>query len=130
VLPRDEVTRHLKPRHEELAAEILATVYLRKEHQKIVLIDDNLAFLGSMNVLAHRPGSRLEVMALFQTAAPTGTASQTSTAPGATGAPPSPTIQEPATSRSTDQALDAHPESILHGRNPLFNLYFCHGTQH
>lgn len=66
VLPRDEVTRHLKPRHEELAAEIPATVYLRKEHQKIVLIDDNLAFLGSMNVLAHRPGSRLEVMALFQ----------------------------------------------------------------
>jgi hypothetical protein len=60
------VTRHLKPRHEELAAEIPATVYLRKEHQKIVLIDDNLAFLGSMNVLAHRPGSRLEVMALFQ----------------------------------------------------------------
>lgn len=66
VLPRDEVTRHLKPRHEELAAEIPATVYLRNEHQKIVLIDDNLAFLGSMNVLAHRPGSRLEVMALFQ----------------------------------------------------------------
>jgi hypothetical protein len=64
------------------------------------------------------------------TAAPTGTASQTSTAPGATGAPPSLTIQEPATSRSTDQALDAHPESILHGRNPLFNPYFCHGTQH
>jgi hypothetical protein len=35
------VTRHLKPRHEELAVEIPATVYLRKEHQKIVLIDDN-----------------------------------------------------------------------------------------
>lgn len=57
VLPRDEVTKHLKPRHEELAAEIPATVYLRKEHQKIVLIDDNLAFLGSMNVLAHGPAA-------------------------------------------------------------------------
>jgi hypothetical protein len=66
VLPRDEVTRYLKPRHEELAVQIPRTVYLRKEHQKIILIDDNLAFLGSMNVLAHRPGSRLEVMALFQ----------------------------------------------------------------
>jgi hypothetical protein len=32
VLPRDEVTRRLKSRHEELAAEIPATVYLRKEH--------------------------------------------------------------------------------------------------
>lgn len=69
VLPRDEVTKHLKPRHEELAAQVPPTVYLRKEHQKIVLIDDSLAFLGSMNVLAHRPGSRLEVMALFQSRA-------------------------------------------------------------
>jgi hypothetical protein len=69
VLPRDEVTRYLKPRHEQLAAQVPPTIYLRKEHQKIVLIDDSLAFLGSMNVLAHRPGGRLEVMALFQSRA-------------------------------------------------------------
>lgn len=68
VLPRDEVNRHLKPRHEELAALIKSTVYLRKEHQKIVIIDRSLTFIGSMNVLAHVPGSRHEVMALFQSA--------------------------------------------------------------
>lgn len=69
VLPRDEVNRHLKPRHEELAALIEPTIYLAKEHQKIVIIDRSLAFIGSMNVLAHVPGSRHEVMALFQSAA-------------------------------------------------------------
>jgi PLD-like domain len=66
VLPRDQVTMHLKARHEELAAQIAGTVYLRKEHQKIVIIDRNLTFIGSMNVLAHVPGGRLEVMALFE----------------------------------------------------------------
>jgi hypothetical protein len=66
VLPRDQVTMHLQPRHEELAAQIAGTVYLGKEHQKIVIIDRNLTFIGSMNVLAHVPGSRLEVMALFE----------------------------------------------------------------
>lgn len=69
VLPRDEVNRHLKPRHEELAAQIAQTVYLYKEHQKIVIIDRNLTFIGSMNVLAHVPGSRHEIMALFQSSA-------------------------------------------------------------
>jgi hypothetical protein len=66
VLPRDQVNMHLKPRHEELAAQIAGTVYLAKEHQKIVIIDRNLTFIGSMNVLAHVPGGRLEVMALFE----------------------------------------------------------------
>jgi hypothetical protein len=66
VLPRDQVTMHLKSRHEELAAQIAGTVYLGKEHQKIVIIDRNLTFIGSMNVLAHVPGGRLEVMALFE----------------------------------------------------------------
>lgn len=66
VLPRDQVNMHLKPRHEELAAQIAGTVYLAKEHQKIIIIDRNLAFIGSMNVLAHVPGGRLEVMALFE----------------------------------------------------------------
>ena len=66
VLPRDQVNMHLKSRHEELAAQIARTVYLAKEHQKIIIIDRDLTFIGSMNVLAHVPGGRLEVMALFE----------------------------------------------------------------
>jgi superfamily I DNA/RNA helicase len=68
VLPRDEVTRYLQPRHQDLAAQIKGTVYLRKEHQKIIVIDRKLTFIGSMNVLAHVPGGRHETMALFQSA--------------------------------------------------------------
>jgi hypothetical protein len=66
VLPRSEVNRYLQPRHEELANQIAGTIYLRKEHQKIIVIDRQLTFIGSMNVLAHAPGSRHEVMALFR----------------------------------------------------------------
>ena len=68
VLPRDDVTRYLQPRHQDLAAQIKRTVYLRKEHQKIIVIDRKLTFIGSMNVLAHVPGGRHETMALFQSA--------------------------------------------------------------
>jgi hypothetical protein len=69
VLPSTEVNRHLKPRHEELETQIAQTIHLRKEHQKIVIIDRNLTFIGSMNVLAHVPGGRHEIMALFQSSA-------------------------------------------------------------
>ena len=68
VLPRDQINMHLKSRHEELAAQLKHTIYLGKEHQKLVIIDRDLTFIGSMNVLAHAPGSRHEVMALFQSA--------------------------------------------------------------
>ena len=68
VLPRNEVTMHLQPRHQELAAQIASTIYLGKEHQKIIVIDRSLTFIGSMNVLAHVPGGRHETMALFQSA--------------------------------------------------------------
>ena len=68
ILPRDKVTRHLAARHSELATQVPATVYLRDEHQKIIVIDRRLTFIGSMNVLAHRPGTRHEIMALFQSA--------------------------------------------------------------
>ena len=68
ILPRDKVTRHLATRHSELATQIPGTVYLRDEHQKIIVIDGRLTFIGSMNVLAHRPGTRHEIMALFQSA--------------------------------------------------------------
>ena len=66
VLPRDEVTIQLESRHHELSAQIAGTVYLGKEHQKIIVIDRSLTFIGSMNVLAHVPGGRHETMALFQ----------------------------------------------------------------
>jgi hypothetical protein len=68
ILPRDKVTQHLATRHSELATQIPGTVYLRDEHQKIIVIDGRLTFIGSMNVLAHRPGTRHEIMALFQSA--------------------------------------------------------------
>ena len=68
VLPRNEVTGQLQSRHQELAAQIARTVYLGKEHQKIIVIDRSLTFIGSMNVLAHVPGGRHETMALFQSA--------------------------------------------------------------
>jgi hypothetical protein len=66
-LPRRGVTGALKPRHEDLAAQIDKTIYLQNEHQKLIVIDD-LTFIGSMNVLAHVAGAgrRLEVMALFR----------------------------------------------------------------
>jgi hypothetical protein len=68
ILPRDKVTRHLAARHSELATQVPGTIYLRDEHQKIIVIDRQLTFIGSMNVLAHRPGTRHEIMALFQSA--------------------------------------------------------------
>jgi hypothetical protein len=66
ILPLTDVTRHLRVRHSELAAQIPHVVFLHKEHQKIIVIDRRLTFIGSMNVLAHRQGGRHEVMALFE----------------------------------------------------------------
>jgi hypothetical protein len=66
VLPPDQVNRHLKSRHEQIATQVPKTVYFADEHQKLVVIDRGLTFIGSMNVLAHVPGGRHEIMALFQ----------------------------------------------------------------
>jgi hypothetical protein len=66
ILPLSDVNRHLRRRHSELAAQIRDVVFLHKEHQKIIVIDRRLTFIGSMNVLAHRQGGRHEVMALFE----------------------------------------------------------------
>lgn len=66
ILPLSDVNRHLRQRHSELAAQIPHVVFLHKEHQKIIVIDRRLTFIGSMNVLAHRQGGRHEVMALFE----------------------------------------------------------------
>jgi hypothetical protein len=66
VLPPDAVNQRLRHRHEEIANQIPNIVFLRKEHQKLVIIDRRLAFIGSMNVLAHPQGGRHEVMALLE----------------------------------------------------------------
>jgi AAA domain/PLD-like domain len=66
VLPKSEVNKYLQSRHEELSTQIPDTIYLGKEHQKLIIIDHHLTFIGSMNVLAHVPGGRHEVMALFR----------------------------------------------------------------
>jgi superfamily I DNA/RNA helicase len=87
VLPPDQVNHHLQSRHEEIATQVPKTVYFADEHQKLVVIDRSLTFIGSMNVLAHVPGGRHEIMALFQAARwPTGYSN--------TNAPPnSPTLR-------------------------------------
>jgi AAA domain/PLD-like domain len=66
VLHEAQVNEHLRERHRNVSALLPGTVYLRKMHQKIIVIDHRLAFIGSMNVLAHPEGGRHEVMALFE----------------------------------------------------------------
>lgn len=66
ILPPDGVNRYQEPRHLELAAQFPSAIHVDKEHQKIIVIDHRLTFIGSMNVLAHPQGGRHEVMALFQ----------------------------------------------------------------
>jgi phosphatidylserine/phosphatidylglycerophosphate/cardiolipin synthase-like enzyme len=66
ILPPDSVNRRLRSRHEEITNQIPNVVFLRKEHQKLIVIDRRLSFIGSMNVLAHPQGGRHEVMALLK----------------------------------------------------------------
>jgi hypothetical protein len=66
VLPPRDVNPQLRSRHAKLPTQLSNVVFLHKEHQKIVVIDRRLSFIGSMNVLAHRQGGRHEVMALFE----------------------------------------------------------------
>ena len=66
ILHPDGVNRYQQPHHLELAAQFPRTIHIDREHQKIIVIDRRLTFIGSMNVLAHPQGGRHEVMALFQ----------------------------------------------------------------
>lgn len=67
-LPPDsrDVNRNMEPFHAEVAARFPATIHMDKEHQKIIVIDQRLTFIGSMNTLSHVPHGRLEIMALFR----------------------------------------------------------------
>jgi hypothetical protein len=69
VLWPEEVQPDLQNRHQAIGAELARTVYLRNMHQKIIIIDDRLTFIGSMNVLAHPRNGRLETMALLESRA-------------------------------------------------------------
>ncbi|MGH3278466.1 MAG: AAA domain-containing protein [Trebonia sp.] len=70
LLPPDDrdVGKRMKPVHEEVARMFPRSIYMIKEHQKLIVIDRTLTFIGSMNVLSHRPGTtgRREIMVLFQ----------------------------------------------------------------
>lgn len=66
ILPLDEVNRNMEPFHAEVAAQFPATIHMNNQHQKIIVIDQHLTFIGSMNTLSHVPHGRLEIMALFK----------------------------------------------------------------
>jgi hypothetical protein len=69
VLWPEEVQPALRDLHRAIGAELARTVYLKNMHQKIIIIDDHLTFIGSMNVLAHPHNGRLETMALLDSRA-------------------------------------------------------------
>jgi len=69
VLWPEEVQPDLRDLHHAIATELARTVYLKNMHQKIIIIDGHLTFIGSMNVLAHPVGGRLETMALLDSRA-------------------------------------------------------------
>jgi phosphatidylserine/phosphatidylglycerophosphate/cardiolipin synthase-like enzyme len=63
------VQPQLRDLHQAIGAELARTVYLKNMHQKIIIIDGHLTFIGSMNVLAHPRNGRLETMALLDSRA-------------------------------------------------------------
>ncbi|MFD0683063.1 AAA domain-containing protein [Actinomadura fibrosa] len=68
ILPEWDLARsaNFGPFAEEVTARLDHVVHVRDQHQKIVVIDERLVFLGSMNVLSHaRHGGRREIMTLF-----------------------------------------------------------------
>lgn len=69
VLWPEEVQPDLRDLHSAISRELARTVYLKNMHQKIIVIDGHLTFIGSMNVLAHPAGGRLETMALLDSRA-------------------------------------------------------------
>lgn len=70
VLPDNRVNTSLGAYSKQLRDELTPfggkIVFLDKEHQKIIVLDDDLAFIGSMNVLSHTEGGRHETMVLLR----------------------------------------------------------------
>jgi hypothetical protein len=65
VSPR-EVSQDLQDRHDELSAQIPGVVFLRAEHQTVMVVDRNLTFIGSQNVVIPPAAGRHEVIALLE----------------------------------------------------------------
>jgi phosphatidylserine/phosphatidylglycerophosphate/cardiolipin synthase-like enzyme len=68
-LPETEVTAALRASLESLRNDLPHVVLEHRMHQKIVVVDERLTFLGSMNVLSHAAlpsARRREVMVLFE----------------------------------------------------------------
>ncbi|PSK99016.1 phospholipase D-like protein [Murinocardiopsis flavida] len=56
--------------HEDLTTRVRKVVYMENMHQKIAVIDEEVVFIGSMNVLSHRrDGGRREIMTVVESAA-------------------------------------------------------------
>ncbi|MFC4909889.1 AAA domain-containing protein [Actinomadura gamaensis] len=56
-----------EPFAERVTAALPDVIFMRNQHQKIVVIDQRLVLLGSMNLLSHRRSrGRREIMALFE----------------------------------------------------------------
>jgi hypothetical protein len=69
-LPTKEVAKPLHRHVEDLRRQIDHVVFVKREHQKLVVIDELLTFIGSMNLLSHPGGSKgtRDVMALIESA--------------------------------------------------------------
>ena len=69
VVPSGEVGQRLGPRAAEISRQLPNVVFLNEEHQKIVVVDRKLIFVGSMSVPAQPGGERHGVMAVLEGAA-------------------------------------------------------------
>lgn len=67
VRPPRKVAKTMRRFVAELCAAIQHVIFMDKEHQKLLVIDDRLTFIGSMNVLSHqgRRGTH-DIMAMFE----------------------------------------------------------------
>jgi AAA domain/PLD-like domain len=61
-----EVSQDLQDRHDELSGQIPGVVFLRAEHQTVMVVDRNLTFIGSQNVITPPADGRHEVIALLE----------------------------------------------------------------
>jgi AAA domain/PLD-like domain len=65
VSPR-EVSQDRQDRHDELSGRIPGVVFLRAEHQTVMVVDRNLTFIGSQNIVIPPAAGRHEVIALLE----------------------------------------------------------------
>jgi AAA domain-containing protein/phospholipase D-like protein len=61
-----EVSQDLQDRHDELSEQIPGVVFLRAEHQTVMVVDRDLTFIGSENVVIPPAAGRHEVIARLE----------------------------------------------------------------